>query len=182
MADEITTTTTADAAGGDKAQNSGNGGKQDAAAITFATEEAFQAKVEAMLKERIERERKRADDATTKARVEAERKAAEEAGEFKKLYEGTVAKLQEAEQRAASAALAVTRRDVAARLNVPAALADRLRGDTPEEIEADAKQLMALLPKSGTPSANAGSGAKQTGATDAKSMNAFIRAASGVTQ
>jgi len=181
MADETTTTTTADAAGGDKARNSGNGGKQDAAPITFATEEAFQAKVEVMLKERLERERKRADDATAKAKADAERKAAEEAGEFKKLYEGTVAKLQEAEQRATAASLAVTRRDIAAKLNVPSALADRLRGDTPEDIEADAKQLLAQLPKA-TLSANAGSGSRQPGASDGQSMNAFIRAAAGRTQ
>lgn len=173
MADEATTadggTETGTTTG---AADGANGGER-----TFT-----QADLDRILTERLAKEKQRSEAASLRARADAERKAAEEAGEFKKLYEGTVAKLQEVEQRAASAALAVTRRDVAARLNVPAALADRLRGDTPEEIEADAKQLMASLPKSGTPPANAGSGAKQTGATDAKSMNAFIRAASGVTQ
>jgi hypothetical protein len=91
-------------------------------------------------------------------------------------------KAQEAEQRAQAASVAVLRRDIAAKLNVPALLADRLRGETPEDIEADAKLLLAGLPKAGTPPGNAGSGAKQQGATSGKSMNDFIRAAAGRSQ
>ena len=105
-----------------------------------------------------------------------------EQGKFEQLYKQTQTELEAERQRATAASLAVTRRDIAARLNVPAALADRLRGDTPEDIEADAKQLIASLPKQSTPSANAGSGSKQPGAGDGQSMNAFIRAAAGRTQ
>jgi regulator of protease activity HflC (stomatin/prohibitin superfamily) len=172
MADETTTAEGGQAATGAEGESQNNGEQR-----TFT-----QADLDRILTERLAKEKQRSEGAAAKARADAERKAAEEAGEFKKLYENTVAKLQEAEQRATAAALAVTRRDVAARLNVPVALADRLRGDTPEEIEADAKQLMASLPKSGTPSANAGSGSKQPGAGDGQSMNAFIRAAAGRTQ
>lgn len=173
MADETTTadggTETGTTTG---AADGANGGER-----TFT-----QADLDRIVTERLAKEKQRSEAATAKARADAERKAAEEQGEWKKLAEQYKTEAEVERQRAASAALAVTRRDVAARLNVPVALADRLRGDTPEEIEADAKQLMAALPKSGTPSANAGSGAKQAGATDGQSMNAFIRAAAGRTQ
>lgn len=175
MADETTTNTTADSG---QTETGASGDNQNAGEQRTFT----QADLDRIVTERLAKERQRSETAQAKAKADAERKAAEEAGEFKKLYEGTVSKLQEAEQRAAAAALAVTRRDIAARLNVPVALADRLQGSTPEEIEADAKQLMAALPKPGIPTANAGNGAKQPGATDAKSMNAFIRASAGIAQ
>ena len=141
-----------------------------------------QADLDRIVTERLAKEKQRSEAATAKARADAERKAAEEQGEWKKLAEQYKSEAEAERQRATAASLAVTRRDIAAKLNVPVALADRLQGDTPEAIEADAKQLMAALPKPGTPSANAGSGSRQPGATDAKSMNAFIRAAAGMTQ
>ena len=141
-----------------------------------------QADLDRLIDVRLAKERQKSEAAIAKAKSDADARAMAEQGKFEQLYKQTQTELEAERQRAASAALAVTRRDVAARLNVPVALADRLRGDTPEEIEADAKQLMAALPKSGTPSANAGSGAKQAGATDGQSMNAFIRAAAGRTQ
>lgn len=171
MADE---TTTADSG---QPVTVADGESQNSGERTFT-----QADLDRIVTDRLAKERQRSEVATARAKADAERKAAEEAGEFKKLYEGALSKLQEAEQRAIAASLAVTRRDIAARLNVPAALADRLMGDTPEAIEADAKQLLASLPKATTPSANAGSGSKQPGASDGQSMNAFIRAAAGRTQ
>jgi hypothetical protein len=78
--------------------------------------------------------------------------------------------------------MARQRLEIAARLNVPAILADRLVGETAEEMEADAKQLLAGLPARSTPPGNAGNGAKQTGVSDGKNMNAFIRTAAGRAQ
>lgn len=43
--------------------------------------------------------------------------------------------------------LSEMRRAAAAKVELPAAFADRLRGETPEELEADAKQLLEALPK-----------------------------------
>ena len=43
--------------------------------------------------------------------------------------------------------LAIVRRDVAAKIGLPSALADRLKGETAEEIEADATALLETLPK-----------------------------------
>ena len=41
--------------------------------------------------------------------------------------------------------------EAAAKAGIPAALSDRLKGETPEEMEADAKQLFESLPKPVTP-------------------------------
>jgi len=50
----------------------------------------------------------------------------------------------EAEMKAAK--LEVQRRDIAAKYKVPEALASRIKGETPEEMEADAKVLLESLP------------------------------------
>ena len=176
MADETTT-----AHGGDASETGSTSGTSNDGAN--GAERTFtQADLDRLIDARMAKERQKSEAAMAKAKSEAERKAAEEQGEWKKLAEQYKSEAEAERQRATAASLAVTRRDIAARLNVPPALADRLRGDTPEEIEADAKQLLAQLPKAGTPSANAGSGSKQPGAGDGQSMNAFIRAAAGRTQ
>jgi hypothetical protein len=51
---------------------------------------------------------------------------------------------------------AALRREVAAKVNLPAALVDRLQGETADELEADAKALLAALPKPAAPNINAG--------------------------
>ena len=137
-----------------------------------------QADLDRIVTERLAKEKQRSEAATAKAKADAERKAAEEQGEWKKLAEQYKTDAESSAAKAKAAELAVLRRDIATKLNVPALLADRLRGETPEDIEADAKLLLAGLPKT-TPTANAGSGAKQAGATTGKDMNGFIRAAAG---
>ena len=118
-----------------------------------------QAEVDALIAQRLERSKRQTEEATAKARTEAERKAAEQQGEYQKLYEATKAELAEAAQKAAALELAAMRREVADRLGVPAALVSRLQGDTPETLEADAKALMAALPKPGAPNINSTGGA-----------------------
>jgi uncharacterized membrane protein YqiK len=117
-----------------------------------------QAEFDAVLKERLERADRKTAEATAKARADEQRKAAEAQGEYQKLYEATKAELEAAAQRAQALELAAMRRDVADRLGVPAALAARLQGDTPEALEADAKALMAALPKPGAPNINSAQG------------------------
>ena len=118
-----------------------------------------QSEVDALIAQRLEREKRKIDEATAKARTEAERKAAEAQGEYQKLYEQTKAELEAAAQKAAALELAAMRREVADRLGVPAALVSRLQGDTPETLEADAKALMVALPKPGAPNINSTGGA-----------------------
>ena len=173
MADETQT-----AESGTQAQDPGTAPEQSSGEQRTFT----QADLDRIVTERLAKEKQRSEALAAKAKADAERKAAEEQGEWKKLAEQYKSEAV-AEQAARKAAeIAILRRDVAAKLNVPALLADRLRGETPEDIEADAKLLLAGLPKAGPPPGNAGSGAKQDGATSGKSMNDFIRAAAGRSQ
>jgi hypothetical protein len=117
-----------------------------------------QAEVEALIRERVAREQKKATDAAEKARTDAKRKADEEAGEFKKLYDQSQIELATAKAEAHAATLRALRRDVAAKTSLPAALAERLQGETEEELEADAKALLAALPKPAAPNINGANG------------------------
>ena len=169
MADETTT------AEGGNTQDTATATEQNSGAERTFT----QADLDRIVTERLAKEKQRSEAATAKAKADAERRAAEEQGEWKKLAEQYKTEAEAERQRAAAATLAILRRDIAAKMNVPALLADRLTGTTAEEIEADAKQLMAALPRASFPTANAGSGARQTGATEGKNMNNWIRAAAG---
>ena len=172
----------------DETNTATSGAEQDTATATDGAsqnsggERTFtQADLDRLIDARMAKERQRAEAQAAKARADAERKAAEEQGQWQKLAEQYRTEAEAERQRAQAATLAVLRRDVAAKLNVPAVLADRIIGDTPEAMEADAKQLMAGLPKQGLPTANAGAGAKQPGVEN-RNMYSFIRAAAGRTQ
>lgn len=114
--------------------------------------------VDRIIADRLVKERTKADAQAIKAREDAERKAAEEQGEFRKLYEKAQQQIAETEAKLQAAEIASIKRDVAARLNMPAALASRLQGDDESTIEADAKDLMAALPKPTAPNINSGAG------------------------
>lgn len=134
------------------ATNAAAGGQQ-AEARTFT-----QQQVEALIHDRLERERKAAETKAQKERESAERKAAEEQGKFKELYESLQSKLAATEQEARELRLNQERRAVADKVGLPAALADRLRGETPDEMEQDAKAVLAALPKPPAPNINNGMG------------------------
>lgn len=82
-----------------------------------------------------------------KAAEELAKKQAEEQGEYKRLYEEAEARRLEAEQKAQASELARLKSSVAQKLQLPPALVDRLRGETEEELEADAKALLDAMPK-----------------------------------
>ena len=107
-------------------------------------------------------------DALKAKLVEAERKAANKAEEaerhFKKLakfeeeekkrQEAELSELERANKKTAELESELKRlkteslkREIAAKVGVPASLAARLQGETPEEIEADAKAILDTLPK-----------------------------------
>lgn len=97
-----------------------------------------------------------------KAAIAAERKRANDA---EKAHRALAAELQalkdkdadatevanrkaaEAEARAAQAERALMLRTVADKVGIPAALVSRLQGDTEADLEADARELLKLLPK-----------------------------------
>ena len=94
--------------------------------------------------------------------AEAERKRKEaELTEAQKLS----ARLEEAEAELKKLRLDEMKRAAAAKVELPLVFADRLVGETPEELEADAKKLLEALPKAPkTPSVsptNPGPGASQ---------------------
>ena len=126
---------TADPAGADPTPNGG------------ATKTFTQAEVDNILKDRLARQKAAVEGAAQKAKDEAERLAAEKQGEFEKLYKDTLTKLEQAELRARTSELARIRTTIGAKLQLPTELQDRLRGETEEEIEADAKILLAAIPK-----------------------------------
>jgi hypothetical protein len=132
-------------------------GTKTEAAKTFT-----QTELDAIVTERLQRAQRKAEEATAKARTEAERKAQEEQGQFQKLAESLKAELEQERQARKAAELAGLRRDVAARRNLPAGLVDRLRGETEQEIDADAEALLAALPKPAAPNINAGDVSSKT--------------------
>lgn len=166
MSDEATPTTpaaesTPPATETQPAPTDGNapGNKAESAAKTFT-----QAEVDALITARLAREREKAESATKKAQAEAERKAAEETGNWKALYEKQQADLAAAQERARALELSALRRDVAAKVGLTPALAERLHGETADELEADARTLLAALPKPAAPDINgAGGGKPQAG-------------------
>lgn len=145
----------------------------DTQPVAAQAERTFtQADVDRIITERLTKEKAKAESMATKAREDAERKAAEEQGKFRELYEAAQQRIAETEARLKSAEIASIKREVAGKLNMPQALANRLQGETLEEIEADAKELMAALPKPAAPNINSGTGngATPTGATVDREM------------
>ena len=131
----------------------------DTQPVAAQAERTFtQADVDRIITERLTKEKAKAESMATKAREDAERKAAEEQGKFRELYEAAQQRIAETEARLKSAEIASIKREVAGKLNMPQALANRLQGETLEEIEADAKELMAALPKPAAPNINSGTG------------------------
>lgn len=138
-ATEQATPTTGDATG----TNSGSNGR------TFT-----QAEVENMVKERLERDRETRRKETEKAEAQRQQKQLEEQGEYKKIADTLQAKLDAAEKAARDTELKLLRRDAAVQVNLPAPLADRLQGETLDEMVADAKSILAALPKPAAPNVN----------------------------
>lgn len=107
----LTINPTGDATGQVTANGGGEGEPGSAAppAITFASETEFQRKVDDLLKERIERERAKADKQAQKAREEAQAEAAAKNGEWQQLAEQRAAKLAELESQVAGLDAATTK-------------------------------------------------------------------------
>jgi hypothetical protein len=173
MADEIAATPAAAEQVQETQGQPENAAQLDAPASGEQAARTFtQADVDRMIADRLDRERKHSETKAQKAREEAERKAAEEQGQYQKLYEAEKAKAAAAEQKARELELAGLRRDAAAKYALPAKLAERLKGETLEELEADAKDVAAALPKPAAPNINATGGATSHSAADDDALTA----------
>ena len=99
----LTVTPTGDATGQDAPANGGGEGEQkQTPALTFATEAEFQRKVDDLLKERLDRAAKTAEQKAQKAREEAQAEAAAKNGEWQQLAEQRAAKIAELETQTAT--------------------------------------------------------------------------------
>jgi hypothetical protein len=106
---------------------------------------------------------------TANAKKLAKLEAAEQARQEAELSEIDKAnkRADKAEAEAKDAKLAVLRRDAIAATGLPVAFADRLKGETLEEMTEDAKVLLASMPKQVAPKLEpTNPGAPQTGETD----------------
>lgn len=120
---------------------------QPAAAEMVSVSRAEWDKMQAALKEANTEAAKRRKEIE---RIEAERKTAEEA---------KLSDLEKAQKHAAELEAEIKRRDandkkraIAAKVGLPDVLALRIQGETDEEMETDAKAIMAGLPKPQAPS------------------------------
>lgn len=113
-----------------------------------ATEDAptfSQAQVDAIIKDRLERQ-KRSVDAAAKAQQEAaETERLQQQGEFQKLAEERGRRVAELEGLLRQRDVQAMRDAAAAKHRLPSALAARLVGDTAEALEADAADMAKLV-------------------------------------
>lgn len=169
MADTTTETTAQTTTATEQTADNATAAQQTTAAQTPAEKSFSQADVDRIIKERLQRESSKAEQMAQKAAADAEAKALAEQGKFKELYEKLQADNIAAQQRIKDMELSTLRRETATKLGLPTGLADRLRGDTAEQLEADAKALLEAMPKPAAPNINATTG---TGLNDAQMTTA----------
>jgi F0F1-type ATP synthase membrane subunit b/b' len=128
-------------------------GKEPTAEKTFT-----QADVDKIIAERLQRAKQQAEQATAKATAEAERKAAESQGQFKELYEKTLAEVEAERKARRTLELSTMKANVARSVGLPEKLAMRLQGEDEESLLMDAKSILAELPKPAAPNINSGAG------------------------
>lgn len=151
--------------GDDGADKGGEGdGEQKPVKVEFTAEQ--QAHIDALVKDRLARERKKFDDEKSAAQAEAERKEREKNEEYKALYESAQAELERTRTEAKTAELAATK----TRLLVEAGYsADQLTrvskyvvGDDEDAIKASIAEVIAdMPPKTSGVDPNPGNGRKQ---------------------
>lgn len=116
---------------------------------------------------------------SAQAKAEAERLKAEEAqlkeqNRYKELYEAEQKRATEAAARMAELERQTTAREVATAAGI-GQLWQRLQGSTKEEMEADAKALVAILPKPAAPNLDAGKSGKPSTVNELELRQQAIR-------
>lgn len=144
---------------------------------TNDSEVTSQAKDPDAVEKALRSERAKAREADKRAKA-AEAKAKEYEDRDKSAQEKADQRAAEAEKAAQEATQKLLRLEVAAEKQLPAKLAARLSGDTREELEADADELLALVKSDSSSTTSFDGGARESTAT-ASDMNAAIRAAAG---
>lgn len=130
-------------------------------------EEFDEARAKALIAKLRENERQAKKDKARLAELEQESLTRQEAEKTELQKAQDRATKLEAEKRMLE--IQVMRRDVASRTKLPDALVDRLKGETPEDMEADALALLAALPTPVPPKLGpTNPGGEHTGETDAE--------------
>lgn len=164
MTEETTTVTGQDEGTTQETTTEQGGGAQttgDGTETTPATQTFTQADVDRIVKERLQRADAKAQTLAAKAKQEAEAAALAEQGKFKELYEKLKADNDAAQQRIKQMEIEALRTTVGGKVGLPEALFSRIQGDTEEAIEADAKALLAALPKPAAPNINSAGGGEK---------------------
>lgn len=110
-----------------------------------------EAELENILKERLGREKAKADKQAQAAAEKAAAEAAAKNGEWEKLAKQREEELAKVLGEIKARDLADRKRAIGEKVGLPAALATRLQGDTDEDLEKDAKALLETLPKQPKP-------------------------------
>lgn len=118
-----------------------------------------QADLDRIIKERLEQASTKAQKDAAKIKADAETQSLAEQGKYKEIADKLQADLTAAQQAAKATEQKLLQRDAATQANLPAVLADRLKGETLDEMVADAKSILAALPKPVAPNINANTGA-----------------------
>lgn len=117
-----------------------------------------QADLDNIVKDRLKRAQEKAQADAAKAVADAEAKALADQGKFKELYEKALKDAADAQDRATRLERAALQAQVAKKVGLPEALASRLIGDSETDLEADARSMLAALPKPAAPNINSGTG------------------------
>lgn len=107
-----------------------------------------QADVDRIIKDRLEREENKRKDAEKKIREKADADQLAKNQEWEKLAKQREEEIDALRKENAASKLLELKRGIAAKYSIPEALINRLQGDTAETIEADAKLIAEILPKS----------------------------------
>jgi hypothetical protein len=109
-----------------------------------------QAELEEIVKKRLERERRKAEELLTQQREEADRKKLEEQNEFKSLYEKTQAELEQIRKDAEVAKLEATKTNLLVSAGYTGEQLERVRkyvvGTNDEELTASLEELKQDIP------------------------------------
>ncbi len=125
------------------------------------------AQVEAIIKDRLNRQKASLDAAADKARQDAEAVTLAEQGKYKDLYEQAEAARKQAEGQVATAARALLIARLATAANLPGELWSRVQGEDEDAIKADIAALAALV-KSATPAPGTGNNPARNGQPNAE--------------
>jgi hypothetical protein len=109
--------------------------------------------LEAILKDRLDREKQKREKAMQEAADKAAQEAAAKNGEWEKLAKQREQEAADLKAQLHAREVADLKRSIAEKVGLPSALAARLIGETEKDLEADAKALLETLPKPTPPAA-----------------------------